>query len=227
MEEKQLTVYVIEDDFSRIDKMKGYFLQVNKEIERVRKIRKSEEVKSASDVGHNGLINFLDSLGYTIINFQVIQTSKTSQDNERKYYEYEVADDADYIIKIRHILEEEEDRLFFLDLALNQKEREIFSKNQEMLRPYNARKIMEELGKSKRKELVILNSRFKNLGDVWRRLLNVEPGMYENLQVKQMEANYFSPTYGSLMTGEILLEKIEDYLKNLSKRREEKENGGV
>lgn len=109
---------------------------------------------------------------------------------------------------------------FFIDLALNKKERDIFSRNENMLVPYIARQVVNLIGQqSSEKELIIVNTRCINLSRSLEIVLDIRNSMKENLDLKLIPANIFAPTCVRNQKDHILSETIKEFW------RSKKENG--
>lgn len=198
MDTSTLKVYLVEDDWNRIKQIKIFFDRVNRKLEKHDKSMQNE------------LTLFLKEQGYKRLLVEEIKTEQITNSKESNYYNFLYSENVDFIQQLEDICKKDENRFFLLDLALNQEEREEFRKIQERLMPGTARKVIKMLEERNKEELIILNTRCKNLRDIGQKLLKIKNKSKLHLEI--MDAWYFSTLAPSKQAEEILLEKIEDFL---------------
>lgn len=122
--------------------------------------------------------------------------------------------DENFEAHIKKVLDDESPRFFLLDLALNKQERDIFSRNENMLVPYVARQIVDSIGQrqSPKKELIVVNTRCTNISRSLEMVLDIKSSVKENLDLKIIPANIFAPTYGRKQKDYVLSETLKYFL---------------
>lgn len=174
---EKLIIYIIEDDILRLKNME----------ERFEKYKEELCIKDTN----SQLIKFLVDKGVDELESCVIKPQQKMKDI--KNYNY-YSDDENFINYLEKILENNELRIFMLDLALNEYERDIFSRNSNAFLPYTARKIIDIIGNSHQKEMVIFDTRVKNMGKNWKRWINPEKEVMENIRVSCVRVDAFAKT---------------------------------
>ncbi len=198
-----LRIYIIDDDIRRYKIMATYFEAVKADIS-------SEKTQT-----HEGFTELLKKLGIEKIDLYHIRGKATpSDDSDFLDYSY----DEDFENDIKKILDDNSPRFFLLDLALNKQERDIFSRNENMLVPYVARQIVDLIGQqSSRKELIVVNTRCTNLSRRLEKVLDIKSSVKKRLYVKIISANIFAPTYVREQKDIILGATVKDFLEELKK----------
>ena len=139
--------------------------------------------------------------------------NNTAPSEEPNFINY--AFDENFEAYIKKIMDDESPHFFFLDLALNKQERDIFSRNENMLVPYIARQIVNSIGqwKGPRKELIVVNTRCTNISRSLEMVLDIKSSVKENLDLKIIPANIFAPTFVRKQKDHVLSETLKDFLK--------------
>lgn len=194
---KTLKIYIIEDDLRRYKIMEAYFEVVKAEI--------------TMEKGEGEFANLLKQRGIDKIEIEHIKTNTApSEDPDFIDYTY----DENFEKHLKGILADKSPRFFFLDLALNKKEREIFSRNENMLDPQVARQIVDSIGQQQglEKELIIINTRSTNLSRKLEMVLDIKSSIKDYLNLKIIPASIFAPTYMRVQKDHVLSETIKDFL---------------
>ncbi|MCM1125756.1 MAG: hypothetical protein NC429_04725 [Lachnospiraceae bacterium] len=201
---KVLKIYIVEDDMRRYRTMEAYFEAVKGEVTLGKGVGEFSDLLKRVDIGE--------------IEINHIKINSTPSE-EPDFIDYSY--DENFEDYIKKILDDRSPRFFFLDLALNKQEREIFSRNENMLVPYVARQIINSIGQkqSLRKELVVVNTRCTNISRSLEMVLDIKKSVKENLILKIIPANIFAPTYVRKQKDHVLSEIVKDFLE------EKKENG--
>lgn len=168
-----LKIYIIEDDLNRAEKMVTFFQELKGKINRV--------------LPDNQAGEFLKKKGIEDINAQVLKTKSGKAD--AKHYDYFYNDDFEKMLE--EILVKDEERVFIVDLALNNEEREDFSRNREFFNPETATKIIEYIGSQGKRERIILNTRLSDMRNKWENVVEIREGIKKNLQVSTIKYSVF------------------------------------
>lgn len=194
---KTLKIYIIEDDMRRYRIMEAYLEAVK------------TEVTLEKNVGEFASLLKQVGIGEIEINHIKINTV-LAEDPDFINYTY----NENFEAYIKEILDDESPRFFFLDLALNKQERDIFSRNENKLVPYVARQIVDSIGKrrSPKKELIVVNTRSTNISRSLEMVLDIKSSVKENLDLKIIPANIFAPTYVRKQKDHVLSETLKDFL---------------
>lgn len=157
----------------------------NKEIDESKKEDKKKEISDFS--------KYLMSKG--IDKLEIVELRGESSDKRNKYYDYS-ADDMNFIRKLSEIVNKDDNRIFLIDLALNDKERGMFSGSESRFVPRTAKKYLEVISEKsvKGKELIIFDTRVQNILQNWRRKLMIDSKAKEKLKVGSISINSFDPT---------------------------------
>lgn len=152
-----MKIYIIEDDIARITGIEDTFKYYNKEL----KNQCYDEMKFPQ---------FLKEKNIDKIEYEIIKG--TRRDETGEFYNY--SDDDDEILgKLSEIVSKGEERIFLLDLALNDGERDIYSGSESKFIPWTAKRYLEEISEKtiKNKEFVIFDTRMQNIMQHWKRKL--------------------------------------------------------
>lgn len=168
-----LKIYIIEDDIQRMRNMELQFEKYNE------KMKNNESSK---------LGTFLKSENIHSITCQVIRPSAKENNG---YYNYFI-EDKNFFENIQKILQTPEKRIFILDLALNEDERDVFSRNSNQFRPYTAREIFNTIGTTTQKEAIIFNTRVRNMGTNWKMLMDPDEEIIERINVSFIRVDAFA-----------------------------------
>lgn len=169
-----LKIYIIEDDISRAENMVTFFRELQGKIN--------------SDLPNNQAGEFLKKQGIGNIETQILRDKSGKKD--AKHHDYIYSDDFKKILE--EILMKDEERIFIVDLALNNEEREDFSRNKEYFNPETAIKIIEYIGSSRRKERIILNTRLIDMRKKWESVVEIKESIKSSLQVSTMRYSLFA-----------------------------------
>ncbi|MBP3459980.1 MAG: hypothetical protein J6K58_12290 [Lachnospiraceae bacterium] len=172
---KKLIIYIIEDDIQRLGNMEEHF-------------EKYKEEFCIKDT-NSELIKFLVDKGVDELESCVIKPQHKTKD--LKNYDY-FPDDENFINCLEKILENNELRIFMLDLALNEDERDIFSRNSIAFLPYTARKIIDIIKNSHQEEMVIFDTRVKNMGKNWQKWIEPDKEVLENIRISCIRVDAFA-----------------------------------
>lgn len=198
---KTLKIYIIDDDIRRYKIMATYFEAVKADITSERINEGFTELLKQSDIGKIDLHHIRE---------------KTTPSGELDFLNYSY--DEDFEDYIKKLLNDDSPRFFLLDLALNKQERDVFSRNENMLVPYVARQIVDLIGRqSSRKELIVVNTRCTNLSRRLEKVLDIKSSVKKMLDVKIISANIFAPTYVREQKDIILGATVKDLLEGLKK----------
>ena len=172
-----LKIYIIEDDIKRTEKMESFFAKLNGKL--------------VKGLPNNDAGEFLLSNGIDNIETIVIRTESNKTD--KKYYDYSY-EDGQLEAELNKILSKDEQRIFIIDLALNEAEREDFSRNCEFFTPETAIKIIECIGSHKNREKIILNTRLSDMRNKWESVVDIRQKVKKNLQVSTIKYSVFADT---------------------------------
>lgn len=152
-----MKIYIIEDDIARIKAIKETFEFYNEKL-------KSKENNDTM------FSQFLKEKNVNEIEYEIISSSDYNE--TKKFYNYS-GNDNKILSKLDAIVSQDDERIFLLDLALNDDERAKFSGNENSFIPWTAKKYLEEISEKtiKNQELVIFDTRIQNIMQHWRRKL--------------------------------------------------------
>lgn len=191
-----LHIYIIEDDIKKKDRMEAYFQMINSAL--------------TSGNKDSELVKLLENKGIKNVDCQVILPIPESKQDER--YEYHCEEGSEFAKKIKSILEREEKRVFFIDLALNAEECDIFSRSLRAFRAHTASAICKIIVRNEKEEAVILNTRFINVKGNWKRLLNIDNEHQKFLKVESIPADTFTVSKPNLQRDILICEAMESCL---------------
>lgn len=201
---KILKIYIIEDARKKVENMKKYFdgvnwLLGNKDIT-VDYYKNSEKV--------------LKKRKYT----QVILEAVKTESAEAEYYNFDYLKNEDFLQEIEEIIRKKEQRIFILDLALNSSERADFQLDQNKLQPQNAKKVIEIIGQSSFKEVVVVSSRYIGIEDEYLQVLEIDRDILQNkIFFEFLPANVF--TYRN--TEKEMTTAVNEVLEEIFKKNEQ------
>lgn len=147
---KNLKIYIVEDSKAKIRSMKEYFEGVNSLL---------SEVSLGEVDAYEGSEKIFKERGYSKVTLEVIKTKNEGPD----FYNYDYKEQDDFLNSISEIVKREEDRVFFLDLALNTVERSDFKDGQEKLDPKNAKMVYSIIESSIFNERVVVSTRYDGI----------------------------------------------------------------
>lgn len=161
---KKFKIYIIEDSKAKIRSMQEYFDGVNSLL---------GEVDLGEIETYENSEKIFKEHGYSEVKLEVIETQNADQD----FYNYDYTEQDDFLKSIREIVKREEDRVFFLDLALNTMERSDFKDGQEKLDPKNAKMAYSIIESSVFNERVVISTRYDGIDREFENMFDLKEDM--------------------------------------------------
>lgn len=195
-----MKIYIIEDDIARLTAIKNAFKFYNDKL----KNGQYDDTKFSGYLKEKNI----DEIKYEII-------SSSCCDETHKFYNYS-KNDNEIIDKLNEIVNKNENRIFLLDLALNDEERDRYSGNENRFIPWTAKRYLEEISEKtiKNKEFVIFDTRMQNIMQHWKRKLMLK----KDIKIHATSININS--FDSVMTMKNRDENIYDTFKYIMEDKE-------
>lgn len=194
-----LKIYIIEDDISRSDRMQRFFEKLD---ENLKQAEQTEEI-----------LEYLRAR--KISGIMVEHICPANLDEEKKHYNYSYEDIQEKLLAILN--NKDEKRIFLIDLALNDQERDVFTRSNDKFLAKTASKILENIAKNGNQENVLINTRLENIEKHMKSLISVSEKLLGRINIGYIGPNSFAYSCTTTMGRKNFYDAINGWLNDTDK----------
>lgn len=186
---KELKIYVIEDTPRRREGIQEYFDSVNRLLDNKNSGATSPKLSS------NDFENCQECFEQRAISKVNICWITPKMGRGQQYFNYYFTKNGNWVKEIEKILKKDELRIFLIDLALNEKERNTLNNNESIFSADTAKAILNFINENTRsKEYIIFESVAKYLNHRLNAILRIIETDLDKIHYKYILGQYFNST---------------------------------